>query len=388
MHVHRGRRWSLALVGASLLVAACGERNAYVAPPPPKVTVANPVKQAVTRYFETTGNTAAVNSADLVARVAGFIQEVKYRDGDHVKKGTLLFTIEPEPYRVKVEQAKAAEVGAEANVKQTQAAYERQADLVARGTSTQANYDQALAARDSAKSTLDQAHVNTQLAQINYDYTQVAAPFDGYVTARQVSVGQYVGGTGTPTVLASIVQDDPIYVTFDVSEQDVLRIRAEITRKGLTEKDLDQIPVEVGLQSETGYPHKGTLDYRSPTVNQSTGTLAARAILQNPDRALLPGYFVRVRIPRGEPQAALLVPEVAIGSDQGGPYVLVANKDDTVEQRKIELGAIVDTMRVIEKGLAADDRVLVSGLLRAIPGEKVAPQMQSAAAAPGAGGAR
>jgi RND family efflux transporter MFP subunit len=388
MTVRAERILSVAAVLAALVVAACGERNAYVAPPPPKVTVAKPVKQPVTRYFETTGNTAAVNSADLVARVAGFIQEVKYRDGDHVKKGTLLFTIEPEPYRVKVEQAKAAESGAEATLKQAQAAYERQADLVTRGTSTQANYDQALAARDSGKSTLDQAHINTQLAQINYDYTQVAAPFDGYVTARQVSVGQYVGGTGTPTVLASIVQDDPIYVTFDVSEQDVLRIRSEITRKGLTEKDLDKLPVEVGLQSETGYPHKGTLDYRSPTVNQSTGTLAARALLQNPDRALLPGYFVRVRIPRGEPQTALLVPEVAIGSDQGGPYVLVVNKDDTVEQRKIEVGAIVDTMRVIEKGLAEDDRVLVSGLLRAIPGEKVAPQMQSAAAAPAAGGAR
>jgi len=388
MTVRAERILSVAAVLAALVVAACGERNAYVAPPPPKVTVAKPVKQPVTRYFETTGNTAAVNSADLVARVAGFIQEVKYRDGDHVKKGTLLFTIEPEPYRVKVEQAKAAESGAEATLKQAQAAYERQADLVTRGTSTQANYDQALAARDSGKSTLDQAHINTQLAQINYDYTQVAAPFDGYVTARQVSVGQYVGGTGTPTVLASIVQDDPIYVTFDVSEQDVLRIRSEITRKGLTEKDLDKLPVEVGLQSETGYPHKGTLDYRSPTVNQSTGTLAARALLQNPDRALLPGYFVRVRIPRGEPQTALLVPEVAIGSDQGGPYVLVVNKDDTVEQRKIEVGAIVDTMRVIEKGLAEDDRVLVSGLLRAIPGEKVAPQMQSAAAAPAADGAR
>jgi RND family efflux transporter MFP subunit len=379
---------SVAAVAAALVVSACGERNDYVAPPPPKVTVAKPVKQPVTRYFETTGNTAAVNSADLVARVAGFIQEVKYRDGDRVAKGTLLFTIEPEPYRVKVEQAKAAETGAEATLKQAQAAYERQADLVARGTSTQANYDQALAARDSGKSTLDQAHINTQLAQINYDYTQVAAPFDGYVTARQVSVGQYVGGTGTPTVLASIVQDEPIYVTFDVSEQDVLRIRAEIARRGLSADELNKIPVEVGLQTETGYPHKGTLDYRSPTVNQSTGTLAARAVLQNADRVLLPGYFVRVRIPRGEPQSALLVPEAAISSDQGGPYVLVANKDDVVEQRKIEVGPVVDTMRVIEKGLAEDDRVLVSGLLRAIPGEKVQPQTQSAAVAPAAGGPR
>ncbi len=373
---------SAAPVLLALLASACGQRNDYVAPPPPKVTVATPAKQPVTRYYETTGNTAAVNQTDLVARVAGFVQEIKYRDGDKVTKGTLLFTIEPEPYRVTLEQAKAAEVGAEANLKQAQAAFERQADLVARGTSTQANYDQALAARDSGKSTLDQAHVNTQLAQLNYDYTQVTAPFDGFVTARQVSVGQYVGGTGTPTVLASIVQTDPIYATFNVSEQDVLRLRAEIARRGLTAEDLSKVPVEVGLQSETGYPHRGTLDYRAPTVNQSTGTLAARAILQNPERVLLPGYFVRVRIPVEEAAAALLVPDTAIGSDQGGRYVLVVNKDNVVEQRKVEIGPLVDTMRVIEQGLGPDDRVLVSGLLRAIPGQKVDPQIQAAAAAP------
>jgi RND family efflux transporter MFP subunit len=353
------------------------------------VTVATPLKQPVTRYFEATGNTAAVNQTDLVARVAGFLQEIKYRDGDHVKKGTLLFVIEPEPYRIKLEQAKAAESGADANLKNAEAAFQRQADLLPRGTSTQANYDQALAQRDSGKSTLDQSHVNTQLAQLNYDYTQVTAPFDGYVTARQVSLGEYVGGTGTPTVLATIVQTDPIYATFNVSEQDVLRIRATIVQKGLTEKDLDKLPVEVGLQSETGYPHHGTLDYRAPNVNQSTGTLAARAVLPNADRALLPGYFVRVRIPRGEPETTLLVPEVALSSDQGGTYVLVVNAGNEVEQRKVEIGPQVGAMRVIEKGLGENDRVVVNGLLRAIPGQKVDPQVQTAAAAPAAaGGAR
>jgi RND family efflux transporter MFP subunit len=385
MRVRPDEILSAAVVLVALLVSACGQGNNYVAPPPPKVTVATPTKQPVTRYFETTGNTVAVNSTDLVARVAGFIQEIKYRDGDRVAKGTLLFTIEPEPYRVKLDQAKAAEVGADANLKQLEATFQRQVELLATRNTSQSNYEQALAARDSGQSTLDQARANTRLAQLNYDYTQVTAPFDGFVTARQVSVGQYVGGTSTPTVLASIVQDEPIYVTFNVSEQDVLRIRAEIARRGLTADDLNKVPVEVGLQTDTGYPHRGTLDYRAPTVNQSTGTLAARAILQNPDRALLPGYFVRVRIPRGEPQSTLLVPEVAISSDQGGAYVLVVNKDDVVEQRKVEVGPVVDTMRVIETGLAEDDRVLVSGLLRAIPGEKVQPQTQAAAVAPASG---
>jgi len=370
---------TLALAAAALLLSACGESNQYVAPPPPKVTVAKPLQRPVTRYLEATGNTSAVNSTDLVARVAGFIDQIDYQDGANVKKGTLLFTIEPEPYKVKLDQAKAAEVGAQANLKQAQQTLDRQTQLLPRESTTQANYDQALATRDSARSTLDQAQANTELAQLNYDYTQVTAPFDGTVTARQVSPGQYVGGTATPTVLASIVQNAPIYVNFTANEQDVLRVRAEILRRGLTPADLDKVPVEVGLQTETGYPHRGTLNYRSPTVDPSTGTLAVRAILDNADHVLLPGYFVRVRVPVTEDANALLVPDVSLGSDQGGSYLLTVNNDNVVEQRKVEIGPVTDGMRVIESGLAADDRVIVSGLLRAIPGQKVDPQVQTAA---------
>jgi RND family efflux transporter MFP subunit len=376
-----------AVSSAALLLAACGESNQYVAPPPPKVTVSLPVQQPVTRYLEATGNLTSINSTDVVARVPGFIEKINYEDGAQVKKGTLLFTIEPEPYKVKVDQAKAAEISAEANLKQAQATFDRQTELLPRGSTTQSSYDQALAARDSAKSNLDQARANTRLAEVNYDYTQVTAPFDGIVTARLVSVGQYVGGTATPTPLASIVQYDPIYADFNVTEQDVLRVRAEMNRRGLKAEDLRKIPVEIGLQSESGYPHRGTLYYASPTVNQSTGTLAVRAIFENSARLLIPGYFVRVRIPRGEPQNALLVPDAALGSDQGGRYLLVVNKDDVVEQRKVEIGPLVETMRVIESGLAAGDRVVVNGVLRAIPGQKVDPQMQraTAAAEPAAG---
>lgn len=366
---------------AALLLSACGQGNQYVAPPPPKVTVMAPAREPVTRYREATGNLSAVNSADLVARVSGFMQKIHYEDGARVTKGTLLFTIEPEPYKVKLDQAKAAETGAEASLKQAEASFQRQAELLARQTASQANYDQALATRDSSQATLDQAKSNTQLAKINYDYTQVAAPFDGTVTARQVSVGQYVGGTATPTVLATIVQHNPIYANFNVSERDVLDVRANLAAKGLRVEDLKNIPVEVGLQSETDYPHRGLLDYVAPTVNQSTGTLAGRALLQNPNLLLLPGYFVRVRIPQGQAAPAILVPDVALGSDQGGRYVLVVNKEDVVEQRKVEIGPLVGTMRVVEKGLVPEDRVVVSGLLRAVPGQKVDPQIQSASAA-------
>jgi RND family efflux transporter MFP subunit len=166
-------------------------------------------------------------------------------------------------------------------------------------------------------------------------------------------------------------------VNFNVNEQDVLRVRAEARRRGMTVEDLRQLPIEIGLQTETGFPHKGTLDYVSPQVNQSTGTLAVRGILQNPDRVLLPGYFVRIRVPFEQSVKALLVPDVALGSDQAGRYVLVVNAENVVEQRKVTVGPLEGDLRVIESGLKAEDKVVVAGLLRAIPGQKVDPQLKN-----------
>jgi RND family efflux transporter MFP subunit len=359
---------------AATVLAACGEGNKYVAPPLPKVAVAKPAKQQITRYLEATGNTAAVNSADLVARVNGFIEAINYEDGAPVKKGDLLFTIELEPYKVKLDQAKASEVSAESSYNQAQAAFERSAELIKQKVTTQASYDSALATRDAAQSTLDNARSNTRLAQINYDYAQVRAPFDGIVTARKVSVGTYVGGSGTPTVLATIVQLDPIWVNFNISEQDVIRVRAALAQRGVTRDDVMKFKVEVALQDETDYPHIGVIDYVAPTLSTTTGTLAVRGVLPNPKSVLLPGYFVRIRVPRPTEESVLLVPDTALGSDQGGRYVLVVGKDDVVEQRKVEIGPQVGSMRVIDKGVTENDRVIVAGMLRAIPGQKVDPQ--------------
>jgi RND family efflux transporter MFP subunit len=381
--MRHSRSWALPVLAISAItLAACGEDNRYVAPPPPKVTVAAPVQQQVTPDIEATGNTTAINTVNLVARVAGFVQEIKYSDGDFVKKGTPLFVIEPEPYKLKLDQAKGSQDSAEAALKQSEAEFKRQADLVSRQVSTPANYDKALAQRDSDRGSFEQAQSNTAQAALNFGYTTVLAPFDGIVTARQVSIGELVG-VSSPTTLATIVQLDPIYVNFTISEREVLRVRAiTMAARGheLTQEELRRIPVEVGLQSESSFPHRGTLDYAAPTVDQSTGTLAVRGILQNPTRALLPGYFVRVRIP-GPPRPALLVPETAIGSDQGGRYVLVIGKDDIVEQRKVEIGLLSDGMRAIDKGLEPADRVVVAGLLRAIPGQKVEPVTQASAGA-------
>ncbi len=294
-----GRLTNARLLGSVIVLAAslaaCGQDNRYVAPPAPKVTVALPVQQTVTRYLEATGNAAAVNSTNLVARVQGFLQAIDYKDGDVVKQGTTLFTIEPEPYKLKLEQAQAAEAGARAALKQAEAEYERQTDLASRQVASKAALDNATANRDSALARLKQAQVDTKQAAINLGYTQVKAPFDGIVTARLVSLGELVGANG-PTQLASIVQTDPIYVNFNISEQDVLNIRAEIRRLGITQAELEKVPIEVGLQTDKGYPHQGTLEYVSPKIDPSTGTLAVRAILKNPDGVLVPGYFVRVRV--------------------------------------------------------------------------------------------
>ena len=376
-----GAAFRFAFVLSALVALGACEQNSFVPPPPPKVDVGVPVQRAVTRYLEATGNTAPIKSVDLVARVQGVLQLINYQDGALVKQGMVLFTIEPDTYKLKLEQAQAAEAGAQASLKQTDADYKRQVDLVARQAVSQATLDTSTSARDNAQANLQQAQANTKIAAVNYGYTNVVAPFDGIVSAHLVSAGELVGAA-SPTQLATIVELDPIYVNFNVNEQDVLRIRAEAKRRGITSSELTQLPIEVGLQTETGYPHKGKLDYASPTINQSTGTLAVRGVLPNPDRVLLPGYYVRVRVPFDQQQNALLVPDVALGSDQSGRYVLVVNGDNVVEQRKVVTGPIDGDLRVIDNGLKADDRVVTAGLLRAIPGQKVDPQLQKIEAPP------
>jgi RND family efflux transporter MFP subunit len=356
------------------VTAACKKENAYAPPPPPPVGVAKPLQQVVLPYLEVTGNAVAYNQVDLVARVEGFLQEIDYKDGADAKQGETLFVIEPTPYQAKLQQAQATAAATQAQLVQSQAEYNRQASLGRNDFSSQSTVDQARATRDTNQANLASQQAAITQAAINLGYTRVNAPFNGVVTAHLVSVGALVG-VSSPTKLATIVQLDPIYTSFTVSEQDVLRIRTAMALHGVTAADLANVPVEVGLMTETGYPHVGKLNYVAPEIDPSTGTLTARGLLQNTDHALLPGMFLRIRIPLALSKAnALLVPDQALGADQSGSYLLVVDNDNVVQQRTVKTGQLVGNLRVIASGLAAEDRVVVSGNQKAIPGEKVTPQ--------------
>jgi RND family efflux transporter MFP subunit len=363
-----------------LLLCACEQQNKYQPPPPAEVTVAKPDQRKVTLYMELTGSTAPLNRVDLVARVQGFLDKVAYKDGAAVRKGDLLFQIDPEDYKISLQIAQATQQQQEALLIQADADLKRKQDLVKTSAVSIAQVDDSRAKRDSTIAALDQAKGQVEQAKRNLAYTTITAPFDGTMSARLVDPGAMVGA-GSPTKLATIVQLDPLYVKFNIDEQQVLTVRERMREMGVTLKDLGPIPVDIGLQTETGYPHTGTLDYVAPEIDTSTGTLAGRAIIDNKDALLEPGLFVRVRIPKQLNVDSLLVPDIALGNNQQGRYLLVVDAKNVVEQRQVEVGELVDgALRIIKSGLKPDERVIVGGAMRALPGNTVVPVTASAAA--------
>ena len=365
----------------TLALAACGKENTYRPPPPAEVTVAKPESRKVTLYMEVTGVTAPVNRVDLVARVQGFLDTVGYKDGAFVKKGDVLFQIDKKDYEIALEIAQAAQEQQEALLIQANADLERKENLVKTAATSVALLDESRAKRDSTQAALSQAKGQVEQARRNLEYTTIVAPFDGVMTARLVDPGSMVGA-GSPTKLATLVQVDPIYVNFSIDEQQVLTVRARLRSMGVTLRDIGPVEVDIGLQTEEGYPHAGTLDYISPEIDSSTGTLAGRAVLPNTGAIMQAGLFARVRIPKQKEVPSLLVPDVALGNNQEGRYLLVVNDKNVVEQRQVETGEQVDgTLRIIKSGLSADDRVVVAGIQRALPGATVVPITAAAAAA-------
>jgi RND family efflux transporter MFP subunit len=366
-----------ALLGLAGLLLGCNEKQAYQ-PPPAEVRVAQPVQRNLTRYLELTGQTNAAKRVDLVARVQGTLTQIRHKDGAAVKQGEVLFVIEQDNYKLSLQLAEASQTQQNALLAQAEADLARQKQLASRQAASEAALDNALGKHDSTAAARDQAAAQVAQARLNLAYTEVKAPFDGIVSARLVDEGALVG-VGGPTPLASIVQSDPIQVKFSLDEQLVLRIREAMRQRGLTLAGLGTIPVEIGLDTEKGYPHRGRLDYVAPELDAGSGTLGARAVLPNPDRALLPGQFVRVRLPLQRDVPSLLVPDSALGASQSGRYLLTVNAEDVVEQRPVETGELSEGgLRVISSGLGAEDRVIIGQVQSAVPGAKVKPVMAAA----------
>jgi multidrug efflux system membrane fusion protein len=373
----------LPLLAASL--AGCKPENKFQPPPLAEISVAVPLQQHVQPYEVLTGNTVAFNTVDLVARVEGFLSSINYTDGGFVKKGDLLFLIEQTMYKAKVKEAEASLDGAKAQLLNAEAEFTRQETLLRQNVTAQNTYDQAKAKRDSTRANVESQEGNLIVAQTNLGYTSVTAPFDGIVTKHLVSVGELVGATAA-TKLATIIQLDPIYVTFNMSEQDVLRIRAGLNQRRLSLEELSKIPLDIGLMDEEGFPHAGFLNYVTPEIDPATGTILVRGLFNNPNRDLLPGFFARIRVPTAlGSKVALLIPDRVIAEDQAGKYVLVVSKDNVVEQKRITTGQLlVGGLRVIASGLTADDRVVLTTSGKAIPGNKVAPKEGKIEAPPAA----
>jgi len=373
------RRRAVVLVICSFVLAACnGSKNAYVPPPPPKVTVAQPIQKPVTLYIELTGNTAPFNTVTLVARVQGYLESIDYADGASVTKGSQLFGIEQDQYKAQLDQAKATLASNKATEAFNRWEFDQQTKLFKQDSTAQATLEQWRSSADQASAAILNAQAAIDLANINLGYTRVLAPFDGTVTNHQVDLGSLVGVSG-PTTLATIIQTDPLYVYFSVSEPQVLAIRRSTAEAGrpISSTDLSRIasiPVEIGLQDEEGYPHKGNLNYASPQLNSATGTLTARAIFDNKDHTLLAGLFVRVRVPIGHQDKALLTRDDAIGTNQEGSYVLVVGPDNVVQRKIVKTGNREGQLRIIESGLDPGDWVVTEGIQRAFPGAKVDPQ--------------
>jgi RND family efflux transporter MFP subunit len=350
------------IIGVCVLVAVtvgCRRHAETSAPPPLSVTIMHPVEKPVTENLDLTGTVAASLSVNLVARISGYLESVNFKDGDFVEKDQLLFVIEPKPYEEQVALN-------EATLIQAQAEYDRQVKLFNQKDISKSDLDKQLSLRDQAQTQVD-------IAKINLGYTRVTAPFAGRIGRRQVDPGNLVG-VGSATTIAKLEQMTPIYVNFNLNERDALHLREMMQKAGIALKSpVGKAPILVGLNNEEGYPHEGILDFADNEISASTGTIALRAIFENKDKALFPGLFARVRIPLGQPQPMLVIPNSAIGNDQEGDYVFVVEANDIVARRSIVKGSLTPDGRAIRSGLTPTDRVVVNGLLNARPGTKVLP---------------
>ena len=356
-----------------IFLAGCKEKAAFTPPPPPKVTVVQPVKRTVTEYLELTGNTQAIYTVQLVARVAGYLEKVFFQDGQLVKRGQPLFLIQQDTYRDALEQAEGRILLQKAQMDYAEKELIRYSSLLEQKATSQENVDNWRYQRDSSQANMKVAEAARDLAKLNLSYTEVSAPFDGRIDRRLQDPGNLVG-SGESTPLANLNQIDPIYVYFNISDADLARLIEETRWTPGKARDI-KWPVFMGLLNDRGYPHRGHVDFAAISLTSTTGTLLLRGIFPNPDGKILPGLYARVQMPLKE-RVAFLVPQEAIGYDQRGSYVLVVNGNNVVQRSSVRIGILVDHLRVVEEGLTEKDWVVIRGVQKAIPGRPVTPERQ------------
>jgi RND family efflux transporter MFP subunit len=359
---------AVAAVMALLFLTACDKKAPPKASPPPAVTVAKPVSQNVRSFEIFDGNVAAYLSVDLEARVPGYLTKIAFQDGASVKKDQLLFVIEQDQYAQQVNLTKAVFQEAKIEIRRQQALFKDNAT--------------SQSAVDKAMSQYLQAEANLKLAQINYGYTEVRAPFDGLMGRHLIDVGNYLGASPQGVKLATIQKINPIYVYFSINERDLLKYQKRFVNENDRKSQVNKLPVHVQLQGEEGYPHSGTLDFAANLLSTSTGSLQLRAELPNTKFNLLPGLYAKVRVEYGEPRLAVLIPNSSVQTDQQGDYVFVMDESKKVSRRNIKRGQRFPPLVEVTSGLTANESVITNGFINVRDGLVVNPELSTLAPLP------
>jgi RND family efflux transporter MFP subunit len=384
MSPRRSRFVVVAGLGISLPLAACGDNTASqsaASPPAPKVTVAKPVTKKVADYDEYVGRFVAFDFVEVRARVSGYLDKIHFTDGQLVKEGDPLFTIDRRPFLASLEQAKAAEQQADANLAFAESDLKRGENLVKGTTITQQTFDQRIQAKRVAEATVASQKAAVTQAELDLQFTELKAPISGRIGDRRVSIGNLVAGgsSGTTTLLATVASVDPIRFEFTMDEASYLRyLRAANAQASSTANRGMSLPVKLKLIDEKDFTHQGKIDFVDNAIDRSSGTIRGRAEFSNPDGKLTPGMFGRIQIQTAPPETALLVPDEAIATEQVRKFVYTLSPDSVATPKYVTLGPLVDGLRVITAGLDANDNVVVNGLMRVRPGVKVSPEQATA----------
>lgn len=366
-----------AVCGLAALAASCGDsQKQQAAPPPPAVTVAEPARRTVSDFDEYVGRFVAVNSVEVRARVSGYLEGVHFKDGQIVKQGDLLFSIDKRPFQNAAEQARAAVTQTRSNLAFTTADFERGQQLVKEKTITEQTFEQRSQAYRNAQAAVSAAEAALRTSQLDLEFTELRAPIDGRIGDRRVSPGNLVtgGSGGNTTLLATIVSTDPIRFEFTFDEASYLRYeRASMTGTDVASRGAG-VQVALKLIDEADFIHKGSMDFVDNVIERTTGTIRGRASFSNANGVFTPGMFARVRVPASPPYEAMLVPDTAIGSEQVRKFVYVVDGENTARTKYVTLGPLDGTLRVIKSGLSPTDKVVVNGMARVRAGQKVTPQ--------------